>query len=402
MTDNEAIPSNKKTTQTPHTAHMNGAVVTEEYHGALSELRSIWYQYGELWILDQTQLPERTVIERQDSVEQVWSSIKQLKVRGAPAIGVAAAYGLVVGLRRYRTVSGSELCEHAQRLGAYLIESRPTAVNLAWAVRRMLRKAEEFLSPGGDVASGGDVDRTPDSSTTASAERLYAELELEAGRIHAEDIALCRAIGEHGRPLIKPNIGVLTHCNAGRLATSDYGTATAPMYLAHREGVPFRVYADESRPLLQGARLTSWELYAAGIDVTVITDNMAAFVMSQGLVDLVIVGTDRVAANGDVANKIGTLGVAILARHFEIPFYVACPSSTVDLETPTGAEIVIEERGPEEVRSFGLRRTTPPDVQVRNPAFDVTPHELVTGLITERGIVAPPLAEGLRKLFSNR
>ena len=408
MTDNEAIPSNKKTTQTPHTAHMNGAVVTEEYHGELSELRSIRYQDGELWILDQTQLPERTVIERQDSVEQVWSSIKQLKVRGAPAIGVAAAYGLVVGLRRYRTVSGSELCEHAQRLGAYLIESRPTAVNLAWAVRRMLTKAEEFLSPGGGAASGGgaalsgDVDRTPDSSTTASAERLYAELELEAGRIHTEDIALCRAIGEHGRPLIKPNIGVLTHCNAGRLATSDYGTATAPMYLAHREGVPFRVYADESRPLLQGARLTSWELYAAGIDVTVITDNMAAFVMSQGLVDLVIVGTDRVAANGDVANKIGTLGVAILARHFEIPFYVACPSSTVDLETPTGAEIVIEERGPEEVRSFGLRRTTPPDVQVRNPAFDVTPHELVTGLITERGIVAPPLAEGLRKLFSNR
>ncbi len=373
--------------------------MTEEYHGNPSEVRSVWYQDGELRILDQTQLPERTVIERQDSVEQVWQSIKELKVRGAPAIGVAAAYGLVVGLRPYREASSEEFCRQAKRIGDYLIEARPTAVNLAWAVRRMLARLDELVSHRHEVGTGSEVSAARGADRP---DRLYAELEAEAERIHREDIALCRAIGEHGRPLIKPDIGVLTHCNAGRLATSDYGTATAPMYLAHREGVPFRVYADESRPLLQGARLTSWELQAAGIDVTVITDNMAAFVISKGLVDLVIVGTDRVAANGDVANKIGTLGVAILARHFNIPFYVACPSSTVDLETPTGAEIVIEERGAEEVRSFGLRRTTPPDMQVRNPAFDVTPNELVTGLITERGIVSPPYAERLQELFGVR
>jgi methylthioribose-1-phosphate isomerase len=220
-----------------------------------------------------------------------------------------------------------------------------------------------------------------------------------AEAIHQEDIELCRKIGEYGVPLIQDGMGVLTHCNAGRLATSEYGTATAPMYLAHQNGVRFSVYSDESRPLLQGSRLTAWELKEAGIDVYTITDNMAAFVMQQGLIDLVIVGTDRVAANGDVANKIGTMGVAILAKHFGIPFYVASPFSTIDLATPTGSDIVIEERGEDEVTHFGLRRTAPEGIKVRNPAFDVTPNELVTAIITDRGIIKAPYTENLKKVF---
>ncbi len=356
-------------------------VASETFHGDPADVRSIDYRDGELWFLDQTQLPERVIIERQESAEHVWDSIKQLKVRGAPAIGIAGAYGLVVGLRPYRAFGREAFLEQAKRLAAHLDGARPTAVNLSWALKRMLRTAE---------AGGGD------------GAELFAELEREARRIHREDIELCRAIGEHGRGLIRDDIGILTHCNAGRLATSDYGTATAPMYLAHSQGVRFRVYADESRPLLQGARLTSWELRAAGIDVTVITDNMAAFVMSHGLINLVLVGTDRVAANGDVANKIGTLGVAILAKHFGIPMYVACPSSTVDLATTAGTEIVIEERSPEEVTQFGLRRTTPEGVSVRNPAFDVTPNEIISGLITECGIIRPPYVQALREAFGGR
>ena len=221
----------------------------------------------------------------------------------------------------------------------------------------------------------------------------------EAQRIHAEDEALCEGIGRHGVALIRPGCGILTHCNAGALATTGLGTATAPMYLAHRRGTRFRVYADETRPLLQGARLTAFELQRAGIDVTLLTDSMAAATMQRGLIDLVIVGTDRVAANGDVANKIGTLGVAILAQYFGIPLYVACPSSTLDLATPTGAGIVIEERGDDEVTHVGARRTAPEGVAVRNPAFDVTPHTLVAGFITERGLVGPPFADNLASLF---
>ncbi|HKK49614.1 MAG TPA: S-methyl-5-thioribose-1-phosphate isomerase, partial [Alkalispirochaeta sp.] len=217
--------------------------------------------------------------------------------------------------------------------------------------------------------------------------------------IHREDIELCRRIGEVGAPLIPDGAGILTHCNAGRLATSEYGTATAPMYLAHERGVQFSVYSDESRPLLQGSRLTAWELQQAGIDVYTITDNMAASIMGRGLVDLVIVGTDRVAANGDVANKIGTLGVAILARHFGIPFYVASPSSTIDLNTVRGDDIVIEERDAAEVTHFGLKKTAPEGIKVHNPAFDVTPNELVTAFITDRGLVKPPFAETLRRTF---
>ena len=232
-----------------------------------------------------------------------------------------------------------------------------------------------------------------------TAKEMYEALKAEAVEIDMEDKELCMKMGEHGAPLVKKGMGLLTHCNAGSLATAGIGTATAPMYVAHEAGVDFRVYADETRPLLQGARLTSWELKEAGIDTTLITDNMAGHMMSKGLIDMVIVGTDRVAANGDVANKIGTMSVAILAKHFNIPFYVCCPSSTIDMSTPTGDLIEIEEREAYEVTSFGEKDTAPKNMQVRNPAFDVTPNAFVTGLITEKGIVSAPYKENLEKLF---
>jgi methylthioribose-1-phosphate isomerase len=340
---------------------------------------TLLWKDGELYLLDQTRLPLETQIERQETVEQVWDSIKQLKVRGAPAIGIAGAYGLVLSVQAKTHLSSSEFLQELERQAAYLDSARPTAVNLKWALTRMLETAR--------------------AKTHLSMSDLYLALEQEAIQIHNEDRQLCRQIGEHGLPLIRENMGILTHCNAGSLATAELGTALAPMYLAHKQGIPFRVYADETRPLLQGARLTSWELQQSGIDVTLICDNMAAHLMSQGLIDLVIVGTDRVAANGDVANKIGTLGVAILADYFKIPFYVACPYSTIDFGTPAGEAIVIEERGEAEVTHFGQRRTAPEQMQVRNPAFDVTPHHLITGLITERGVIAQPLAENLQQAY---
>jgi len=341
--------------------------------------QTLTWTEGNLYLLDQTQLPVETVIEKQETVEQVWQSIQQLKVRGAPAIGIAGAYGLVLSVRDHLHLDSAAFLKRLREQAAYLDSARPTAVNLHWALERMLEKAQGL--------------------TDLTVPELYQALEAEAIQIHNEDRQLCRRIGEHGQGLIQPGMGVLTHCNAGSLATSELGTALAPLYLAHEQGVPFRVYADETRPLLQGSRLTAWELQQAGVDVTVICDNMAAHLMSQGLIQLAIVGTDRVAANGDVANKIGTLGVAILAKHFQIPFYVACPYSTIDFHTPTGEAIVIEERGEQEVTHFGLRRTAPEQIQYRNPAFDVTPHGLVTGLITERGIIQPPNGDTLRQFY---
>ena len=234
----------------------------------------------------------------------------------------------------------------------------------------------------------------------AGPEEIHAELLAEAIRIHDEDRRLCRDIGAAGRPLIRQGMGLLTHCNAGQLATSELGTATAPMYLAHRDGVGFSVFVDETRPLLQGARLTSWELLQAGIDVTLICDNMAATMMAQGRIDLVITGSDRVAANGDAANKIGTLGLAVLARHFNIPFYVAIPYSTIDLDAASGADIPIEERAPDEVTHWGGHRTAPENVKAGNPAFDVTPNDLITGIITERGILRSPYDQSIRTHYS--
>ncbi|WP_109480918.1 S-methyl-5-thioribose-1-phosphate isomerase [Paraburkholderia sp. C35] len=335
-----------------------------------------------LSIIDQTRLPRDTVIETLTTAFEVWRAIHELRVRGAPAIGVAAAYGLCVSMQPSRGLPleafRAELIEQA----AYLDSARPTAVNLNWSLKRMLRAAGQ--------------------SRAADAASLYRVLVEEATQIHREDQWLCEQIGKHGLPLITAGCGVLTHCNAGALATTGLGTATAPMYIAHREGIAFRVYADETRPLLQGARLTAYELHQAGIDVTLITDGMAASLMARRKVDVVIVGADRVAANGDFANKIGTLSLAIASRHFGVPFYVACPSSTLDLQTPNGSTIVIEERHGDEVTHLAGRQIAPTGVKVLNPAFDVTPHDLVTGFITERGIIARPFEANLAAMFQTQ
>ncbi|MEE4276884.1 MAG: S-methyl-5-thioribose-1-phosphate isomerase [Halieaceae bacterium] len=318
-----------------------------------------------LTILDQRLLPARCEYLVLESLDDAWQAIHTLAVRGAPAIGIAAAYALAQSMLGHDG-SAAEFTAQLQRNAARLKAARPTAVNLAWAVDRL-------------------VDAYGDSADPA-------RLEAEATRIHAEDLEACEAIGRHGAPLIAAGSGVLTHCNAGSLAVSRLGTATAPMYQRHREGLSFRVYACETRPLYQGARLTAWELDKAGIDVTLICDNMAATTMAAGKVDLVLVGTDRVTANGDVVNKIGTLGLAVLCRHFAIPFYVACPLSTLDLATPSGAEVPIEERSAQEVRGEHAAQ-----VPVFNPAFDVTPAELVSGIVTERGIFSPgELAAAMR------
>lgn len=345
--------------------------------------KTLTWEDGVLTLLDQTLLPVEVKVEKQESIEQVWDSIKKLKVRGAPAIGIAGAYGVLYGVKGKTDFPVNEFLQQLKKSADYLDSSRPTAVNLSWALKRMVAKAES------------EAKEKPSSSS----KDIYTTLEMEAIAIHEEDKQICRNIGLNGKGLIKDGMGVLTHCNAGSLATSELGTATAPMYLAHEDGVTFKVYADETRPLLQGARLTSWELQQSGVDVTLITDNMAAFIMSKGEVDLVIVGTDRVAANGDTANKIGTMGVAILAKYFGIPVYIACPSSTIDFETETGEAIVIEERDPEEVLFFGKRRTGPEGMKVRNPAFDVTPNELITGFITDKGLVEAPFKENLKKAF---
>ena len=318
---------------------------------------TLLWQNKQLTLLDQRRLPQETHYWRIDSIESAWEAINTLAVRGAPAIGVAAAYALTEAMQDTSPDKISYMVKLRER-AAYLESARPTAVNLSWAVQRLIRAAE--ANPGADV------------------------LEAEAVKIHQEDLAICEALGKEGAHLIRPGMGVLTHCNAGSLATSRMGTATAPMYYQHRAGVPFKVYADETRPLYQGARLTAWELSQAGIDTTLICDNMAASLMADGHIQLAIVGTDRVTANGDVVNKIGTLNVAILCHHFDIPFYVACPSSTFDSNTASGAEVEIEQRDPVEIRGAHAA-----NVNVLNPAFDVTPAALVSGIITERGLVAP-------------
>ena len=332
-----------------------------------------------LRIIDQTRLPRDTVIESLTTAFEVWRAIHELRVRGAPAIGVAAAYGLCVAVQASRDLPLDQFRAALNEQAAYLDSARPTAVNLNWSLKRMLRAAEH--SNARDTAA------------------LYRALVEEATRIHREDQVLCEQIGLHGMPLITAGCGVLTHCNAGALATTGLGTATAPIYMAHREGIAFRVYADETRPLLQGARLTAYELNQANVDVTLITDGTAASLMARRKVDVVIVGADRVAANGDFANKIGTLNLAIAARHFGVPFYVACPSSTLDLQTPEGSKIVIEERHADEVTHLGGQQIAPANIKVFNPAFDVTPHDLVTGFITERGIVSEPFEANLATLF---
>jgi methylthioribose-1-phosphate isomerase len=333
-------------------------------------------------LLDQRLLPDEIVYLELTTSEQVWDSIKELAVRGAPAIGIAAAFGVYLGARNYEGDREGLLAEIGRQCD-YLATSRPTAVNLFWALDRMRAKAQGLLAAGAET----------------STEEAKAALLDEARAIQAEDEETCRLIGEHALTLFEDGMGLLTHCNAGGLATARYGTALAPMYLAKEKGMNIKVFADETRPVLQGARLTAFELQQAGVDVTLICDNMAGAVMSKGWVQAVIVGTDRVAANGDVANKIGTYSVAVLAKAHGIPFYVACPMSTIDLNTPTGADIPIEERHEDEITQGFGKRTAPQGVKVYNPAFDVTPNEYVTAIITEKGIVRAPYSEGLRKLF---
>lgn len=332
---------------------------------------------GRLTMIDQTLLPVELKHIECRTVEEVWEAIKTLRVRGAPAIGIAAAYGVVVGLQGH--VSAGEAAFHAEleRVAAYLASSRPTAVNLFWALDRLRARGAVLrarLSP---------------------AEVLEALLD-EAKKIEEEDRAMCRAIGRFGQELLPDACGVLTHCNAGGLATADYGTALAVFFAAHEAGKKLHVFADETRPLLQGARLTAWELQQWGIPVTLICDSMAAQVMKEGRIQAVVAGADRITANGDSANKIGTYSAAVLAKYHNIPFYIAAPSSTFDLSRTTGAEIPIEERDPREItHSFG-RRTAPEGIQVYNPAFDVTPASLITGLICEKGVVSPVTEENIR------
>lgn len=322
-----------------------------------------WAPDGSLRIIDQRELPGRLVERDLASVAAVAAAIRTLAVRGAPAIGVAAAMGLAA-IPRPAAPRATWLAD-LRRDATVLRVTRPTAVNLAWALDRMLARAE--ATPGG-----------PPELATA--------LRDEAERIRAEDEAMCRAIGEHGVALLRDGMRVLTHCNAGALATAGIGTALAPIYVAHERGWRIEVLADETRPLLQGARLTAWELARAGIPVTLCADAMAASLMAAGRVDLVIVGADRIAANGDVVNKIGTYGLAVLARHHGIPFVVAAPWSTVDAASPDGAAITIEHRATAEITNCGGVPVAPTDIDVHNPAFDVTPAALVTWVVTDRGV----------------
>lgn len=344
-------------------------------------LISIVWEEDSLKLLDQRLLPENIIMRKLVTPEEVWEAIHSMVVRGAPAIGIAAAYGVVLGAKRYAGADKLEWLQHIQQVCAYLATSRPTAVNLFWALDRMKEKASRLAASEDGIAGFPDA------------------LLAEAASIQAEDEDVCRRIGEHALPLFSDGMGVLTHCNAGGLATAKYGTATAPMYLAHEKGMKLKVFADETRPVLQGARLTAFELQQAGIDVTLLCDNMAGMVMSKGWVQAVIVGTDRVAANGDVANKIGTYSLAVLAKAHGIPFYVACPLSTIDLNTESGDLIPIEERPEHEITEGFGKRTAPSGIKVYNPAFDVTPNEYVTAIITEKGIVRAPYREHLAALF---
>lgn len=344
-------------------------------------------------LLDQTKLPtEITYIDITDE-RQMWDAIKRLVVRGAPAIGVAAAFGVYLGVRNVNDDNGSAFLRRLDEVCNYLSTSRPTAVNLFWAIQRVRRVAKEVFGT------------SPGASPPCNKIRDTQEAILnECLAILEEDNRVCRAIGKHGVQLLETlntsaAVGILTHCNAGGLCSVQYGTALAPIYVGAEQGKKFHVFADETRPLLQGSRITAHELKANGIPVTVICDNMAAAVMSQGKVQAVIVGTDRVAANGDVANKIGTLGVAILARHYRIPFYVAAPTSSIDLSLPDGRQIPIEQRDPREITCGMGKQTAPDDVDVYNPAFDVTPADLVTAIITEKGICRPPYKEAFRQIF---
>jgi methylthioribose-1-phosphate isomerase len=330
-------------------------------------------------IVDQTKLPTSKQFIAIRTEKQMWDAIKTLKVRGAPAIGIAAAFGIYLGIQEFKGEDKNRFFERIDESCRYIASSRPTAVNLFWAVDRikaLVRKHE-----------------------AESVESIKEIVLSEAKEMIGEDNRVCRAIGEHGVGLIEEGNSVLTHCNAGGLATAQYGTALAPIFRAQEIGRNLHVWVDETRPLLQGSRITAWELVEAGIPATLITDSMAAWVMSRGKVDLVIVGADRIAANGDTANKIGTLGVAVSAKNFGVPFYVAAPLSTIDRSISSGAEIPIEERDPEEIKHGFGKPTAPEGINAYNPAFDVTPASYIRGIITEKGILKPPYEKSIAGVF---
>lgn len=333
-----------------------------------------------LEIIDQTLLPNEVRMLSLEKVEDIWKAINTLQVRGAPAIGVAAAIGLAVVVGNIESDNIEDFTNEFYKNKDYLASSRPTAVNLFWALDRMAGVYE--------------------ANKHLEIPTIKNSLLNESLKIREEDIQMCKKISEHGLELFEDGYGILTHCNAGQLATVKYGTALGPIHLGAEKGYKFKVYCDETRPLLQGARLSSFELYADGIDTTVICDNMASQVMSNGWIDAVIVGADRIAANGDACNKIGTSGVAILAKHYNIPFYVAAPTSTIDISLPDGSHIPIEQRNPEEISEMWYKkRMIPEGVKTYNPAFDVTDNNLITGIITEHGVLRAPFNENIKKLF---
>ncbi len=355
----------------------------------LREIQTVWWQEDTLGeavcMIDQTLLPEQVVYLTCTHERQVAEAISTLKVRGAPAIGVTAAFGMALALYRLLHERGEALTlgeaqEHLRTVGELFRSTRPTAVNLPWAIERILRRANQAISKQSSL---------PD---------LAQSLRDEAQAIADEDFEACLNMGRYGAELITDGDTLLTHCNAGSLATVGWGTALAPMYVAHRAGKHLHVFVDETRPVLQGARLTAWELQQEGIPLTLITDNMAGYFMRQGAIKAVFVGADRIAANGDVANKIGTYSVAVLARAHSIPFYVVAPRSTIDVKLSSGEQIPIEQRNPEEVTKVRGVVIAPAGICVANPAFDVTPNSYVTAIITEAGIARPPYKESLRDL----
>jgi methylthioribose-1-phosphate isomerase len=346
-------------------------------------LPTIDWQGDVVVMVDQRKLPSQEIYVRCRTAQDVAKAIRTMVVRGAPAIGVAAAMGIALGMRRSTAKGTRQFAVEFQKTCDLMAATRPTAVNLFWAIARMKRVFAEAAQAG------------------ESSDEIAATLEREARAIHDEDVASCRAMGAFGAAVVPDGARVLTHCNAGALATAGYGSALGVIRAAVEQGKRIAVFADETRPFLQGARLTAWELVREGIHTTVITESMAGPLMRAGEIDLVVVGADRIAANGDTANKIGTYTVAVLAREHKVPFFVAAPLSTIDLSTPDGDRIPIEERDQREVTHLGSSRLTPVGANIRNPAFDVTPHRYITGIITERGIFKPPFHESLRAAFDN-
>ncbi len=343
--------------------------------------QSIEWLGNSLRIIDQTRLPVKEVYRELYTPEDVWDAIRRLMVRGAPAIGIAGGYGFYLGIKNSHVNDYDSLLNRSQELAAYLNTSRPTAVNLNWALNKLIQVIE--------TSGSKDVDK------------IKQQVLNEVKAIHEEDRLLCKAIGEHGLDIIPENARILTHCNTGSLATAQYGTAFSVIYHAHQSGKLKKVWVDETRPLLQGSRLTTWELQKSGIPFTLNIDSAAASLMQKNEVDLVITGADRITGNGDTANKIGTYSLAVLANAHQIPFYIAAPYSTIDFTLNSGNDIEIEQREPDEITHFGERKIAPDDIQVYNPAFDVTPNHLITAIITERGIIKPDYTINLKKQYGS-